>query len=78
LGTFLRALVAPFCATAAMAAVVLAVQYAAAQPDHRLEHLVLGITAGGATYIVALFLLDRTLVPDLKLMLRDLRGTSNA
>ena len=78
LGTFLRALMAPFCATAAMAAVVLAVQYAAAQPDHRLEHLVLSIGAGAVTYVASLLLLDRTLVPDLKIMLRDLRGASNA
>jgi len=78
LGTYFRALSAPFWATAAMGAAVLGVQHAAAQPTHRLELVVLSITAGALTYLVALFLLDRTLVPDLKIMLRDLRGTSNA
>jgi hypothetical protein len=61
-----------------MAAVVVAVQYAAAQSTHRTEVLVLAILAGAATYAVTLFALDRTLIPDLKIMLRDLRGTSNA
>lgn len=78
LGTFLRALSAPLSGAATMAAVVVAVQYAAAQSTHRTEVLVLAILAGAATYAVTLFALDRTLIPDLKIMLRDLRGTSNA
>lgn len=78
LGAFLRSLSAPLCATGVMAAAVLGVQYAGAHLDHRIEQLVLSIAAGGITYVATLLSLDRTLIPDLRIMLRDLRGTSNA
>jgi O-antigen/teichoic acid export membrane protein len=78
LGTFLRTLSAPAGACAVMAAVVLTIQHAGMLWGGRLEVVVASIAGGAAAYTVALFLLDRTLVPDLKLMARDLRGTSAA
>ncbi len=77
-GTFLKTLSAPIGASAVMTAAVLAVRHAWIQPASRIELLTLSIAGGAVTYAVALFLLDRTLVPDLKIMARDLRGTSNA
>jgi hypothetical protein len=78
LGTFLRTLSPPAGACAVMAVVVLTIQHAGMLWGGRLEVVVASIAGGAVAYTVALFLLDRTLVPDLKLMARDLRGTSAA
>jgi O-antigen/teichoic acid export membrane protein len=75
---YLRSLAAPFGAVVPMIAAVELVQVAGLPNGNRLECLALSIAVGAITYLMALFLLDRTIGSELRTGLRDLFSASKA
>ncbi len=75
---YLRRLASPLCAVALMVLAVGLLQRSRLLHAHRWELLVASIAAGAITYVVALLLLDRTLVTELRTLLRDLFAGSQA
>jgi len=77
-GEYLGKLASPLGATALMVAAVLFLQHGLPFQMTPVEGLVTEILVGAGTYIVALFLLDRTLSTELKTVARDLLSVSQA
>jgi O-antigen/teichoic acid export membrane protein len=77
-GDYVRRLASPLGATALMVVAVLFLQHGVPLQLSPLESLVSEIATGAGTYIVALFLLDRTLSTELKTVARDLLSASQA
>ncbi len=75
---YVRRLASPLGATGLMVAVVLLLQHALPFQRSPIEGLAMDIMAGAASYIVALFLLDRTLGAELRIVARDLLSVSQA
>jgi hypothetical protein len=77
-GEYLGKLASPLGATALMVGAVLFLQHGLPFHMTLVEGLVTEILVGAGTYIVALFLLDRTLSTELKTVARDLLSVSQA
>jgi O-antigen/teichoic acid export membrane protein len=77
-GEYLRGLASPLGATALMVVSVVFVQHGLPFPMSPVEGLVAEVLAGAATYLVALFLLDRTLGSELRIVARELLSGSRA
>jgi O-antigen/teichoic acid export membrane protein len=77
-GEYVRRLASPLGATGLMTAAVLFLQHGLALHISPTESLVAEIATGAVTYLVALFLLDRTLGTELKTAARDLLSASQA
>jgi teichuronic acid exporter len=77
-GEYLGKLASPLGATALMVGAVLLLQHGLPFHMTPVEGLVTEILVGAGTYIVALFLLDRTLSTELKTVARDLLSVSQA
>ena len=77
-GEYLGKLASPLVATGLMVLAVLFVQHGLPFHMTSVEGLVTEILVGAGTYIVALFLLDRTLSTELKTVARDLLSVSQA
>jgi O-antigen/teichoic acid export membrane protein len=78
LSVYLRTLGSPLAATALMSAGVLAAQFARPAEAGHFEMLAATVSLGAAIYLVALFLLDRSLTTDIRTMARDLFSPSSA
>jgi len=77
-GEYLRRLASPLGATGAMVVAVVFLQHGLPFQMSPVEGLAAEILAGASTYIVALFLLDRTLGTELRTVARDLLSGSQA
>ena len=77
-GDYLKKLASPLGATGLMIAAVLCLQHGVPLQVTAVESLVAEVATGAGTYVVALFLLDRTLGTELKTVARDLLSASQA
>jgi O-antigen/teichoic acid export membrane protein len=75
---YLRRLASPLCAVALMALAVGLLQRSWPVHANQLGLLVASIAAGAITYVGALLLLDRTLVSEVRMLVRDLFAVSRA
>ncbi len=75
---YLRRLASPLCAVALMVLAVGLLQRSRPLHANPLELLVSSIAVGAITYVLALLLLDRTLVTELRMLARDLFSVSRA
>ena len=77
-GEYMKGLSSPLGATGLMTAAVLFLQHGVPLHISPIESLAAEIATGAGTYIVALFLLDRTLGTELRTVARDLLSASQA
>lgn len=76
LSGYLSSLTAPLTATGVMAAAVLAIQHGGLGSEGHLQRLMVAVIVGGATYPLALLLLDRGIGTEVKTTVRELLSTS--
>ncbi|MGH7348729.1 MAG: lipopolysaccharide biosynthesis protein [Candidatus Rokuibacteriota bacterium] len=77
-GAYARSLASPAGATALMTVAVVLLRQAWPVQESRLEILALSVLVGALTYLVALFLLDRSLTGEVRTMVKDLISPAQA